>query len=140
MKTTIEVNGEQIEVDLDNLSEEELKAYNIKVNNGEEGFIRPKRRALRKIRGILPLICIMAFFLCGFLIPGGWCWSWSILLLIPLFETLLSFDSKPVRRIIATIATLIIIAGTIFIGSYFGVWSWCWVFFLLIPIVHILAE
>ena len=67
MKTTIEVNGEQIEVDLDNLSEEELKAYNIKVNNGEEGFIRPKRRALRKIRGILPLICIMAFFLCGFL-------------------------------------------------------------------------
>ena len=140
MKTKIEVNGEEIDVDLDNLSEEELKEYNIKVNNGEEGFIRPKRKAVRKIRQIIPLICIMAFFLCGFLIPNGWRWSWTILLLIPFFETLLSFESKKTRRIIASCLTLIIIAGTIFIGCYFHVWSWCWVFFFLIPIVHILAE
>ena len=139
MKTTIEVNGREVEVDLENLTEEELKEYNIKVNEGEEGYIRPKRKAVKKIRQIIPILCVMAFFLCGFLL-NGWVWSWSILLLIPVFEVLLSFEKKSVRRAIASGLSLIVIAGTIVIGTVFHQWHWCWVLFFLIPVIHILAE
>ena len=140
MKTTVEINGEQVEVDLDSLTEEELKKYNIRYNKGAQTFTRPKRKALRKIKSIIPLICLMAFFLCGFFTTKGWHWSWTILLLIPVLESVLAFENKSTRRIIASTASLFIIFGIFFCGFYFSVWSWIWVFFFLIPIIHILAE
>jgi hypothetical protein len=46
MKTTIEVNGEVISVDLENLTEEEAKKYNINFNI-------PKRESNKSSGGVI---------------------------------------------------------------------------------------
>jgi len=139
MKTKIEVDGKTIEVDLEKMSEEELKNYDINITNKKEESNK-KRVAIRKIRGIIPLVVLMAFFLCGFLIEGGFRWSWSLFFLIPILESLLSVRNRNIRRIASGILTILIIGGTIFLGSFFHIWTWCWVFFFLVPIVYIILE
>ena len=78
MKTTIEVNGEVIEIDLDNLTEEEAKKFNINFDIPKEedlkgsGWVITTHKIKSKFLRILFFLSLMAFFLCGFLIEDGW--------------------------------------------------------------------
>ena len=130
MKTKVIIDGEEIEMDLD---EDEINEQKVISKD-------PKRKAVKKIKAIIPLACVMGFLLCGFLIPGGWAWSWSILILIPFLESVLAVEKQQTRRIVASIASLLVVGAVFFFGFYFHQWRWIWVLFFLIPIIHILAE
>lgn len=139
MKTEIEVNGKIVEVDLENMSEEEMEDYNINITNKKDNRYA-KSRTIGKIKAVIPILSLMAFLLCGFLIEGGWRWSWSLLFITPVVESLLALKNKGLRRASAVVLSLLIIGGTIFIGCFFGVWRWCWVLFFLVPVVHIILD
>lgn len=135
MKTIIDDNGTKIEIEVDSeeIEENENKCtftFNKKSNN----------KISTKIRKILPIVSLMAFFLCGFLIDNGWTWSWALLLISPFIESFLKLKNKSIKKAIASLLDMIIIALVIILGFYFHIWSWCWVFFFLIPIVHIILE
>lgn len=135
MKTVIDDNGTKIEIEVDSeeIEENEDKCtftFNKKTNN----------KISTKIRKILPILSLMAFFLCGFLIDNGWTWSWALLLISPFIESFLKLKNKSIKKAIASLLDMIIITLVIFLGFYFHIWSWCWVFFFLIPIAHIILE
>lgn len=135
MKTVIDDNGTKIEIEVDSeeIEENEDKCtftFNKKINN----------KISTKIRKILPILSLMAFFLCGFLIDNGWTWSWALLLISPFIESFLKLKNKSIKKAIASLLDMIIITLVIFLGFYFHIWSWCWVFFFLIPIAHIILE
>lgn len=135
MKTVIDDNGTKIEIEVDSeeIEENEDKCtftFNKKTNN----------KISTKIRKILPIVSLMAFFLCGFLIDNGWTWSWTLLLISPFIESFLKLKNKSIKKAIASLLDMVIIALVIFLGCYFHIWSWCWVFFFLIPIAHIILE
>ena len=135
MKTIIDDNGTKIEIEVDSeeIEENEDKCtftFNKKSNN----------KILAKIRKILPIVSLMAFFLCGFLIDNGWTWSWSLLLISPFIESFLKLKNKSIKKAMASLLDMIIITLVIILGFYFHIWSWCWVFFFLIPIAHIILE
>lgn len=135
MKTVIDDNGTKIEIEVDSeeIEENEDKCtftFNKKTNN----------KISTKIRKILPILSLMAFFLCGFLIDNGWTWSWTLLLISPFIESFLKLKNKSIKKAIASLLDMIIIILVIFLGCYFHIWSWCWVFFFLIPIAHIILE
>ena len=135
MKTVIDDNGTKIEIEVDSeeIEENEDKCtftFNKKTNN----------KISTKIRKILPILSLMAFFLCGFLIDNGWTWSWALLLISPFIESFLKLKNKSIKKAIASLLDMIIIILVIFLGCYFHIWSWCWVFFFLIPIAHIILE
>lgn len=135
MKTVIDDNGTKIEIEVDSeeIEENEDKCtftFNKKTNN----------KISTKIRKILPILSLMAFFLCGFLIDNGWTWSWALLLISPFIESFLKLKNKSIKKAIASLLDMIIIVLVIFLGCYFHIWSWCWVFFFLIPIAHIILE
>lgn len=135
MKTVIDDNGTKIEIEVDSeeIEENEDKCtftFNKKTNN----------KISTKIRKILPILSLMAFFLCGFLIDNGWTWSWALLLISPFIESFLKLKNKSIKKAIASLLDMIIITLVIFLGCYFHIWSWCWVFFFLIPIAHIILE
>lgn len=135
MKTVIDDNGTKIEIEVDSeeIEENEDKCtftFNKKTNN----------KISTKIRKILPILSLMAFFLCGFLIDNGWTWSWTLLLISPFIESFLKLKNKSIKKAIASLLDMTIIILVIFLGCYFHIWSWCWVFFFLIPIAHIILE
>lgn len=135
MKTIIDDNGTKIEIEVDSeeIEENEDKCtftFNKKSNN----------KISAKIRKILPIVSLMAFFLCGFLIDNGWTWSWSLLLISPFIESFLKLKNKSIKKAMASLLDMIIITLVIILGFYFHIWSWCWVFFFLIPIAHIILE
>ena len=144
MKTKIEVNGKEIDVDLENLKEDELGDYNIHINDDITHHIYKyspyKKKVLRKVKSVLSIICFMAFLLCGLLIDKGFRWSWALLLLIPVINFLYSLRNKSARRIIASILIVMILGSIFTFGFVFSLWSWIWVFFFLIPIVLIITE
>ena len=104
MKTTIEVNGEVIEIDLENLSEDEAKKYNINFNipKKEEkkgsGWVITTHKLKSKFLRILFLLSLMAFFLCGFLIDGGWSWSWALFFVTPVVSGFLDLFKKTKKQ------------------------------------------
>ena len=147
MKTTIEVNGEMYEVDLDNLTEEEAKKYNININTekkepkGSSGWIITSYKIKSKFLRILFLLSLMAFFLCGFLLDDGWSWSWSLLLVTPIMSSIIDLFRKPAKHAFKTIMTLLVVAAFFLCGFLIeGGWAWSWVLFLLIPIWSIVVE
>lgn len=132
MKTVIDDNGTKIEIEVDSEENEDkcTFTFNKKINN----------KISTKIRKILPILSLMAFFLCGFLIDNGWTWSWALLLISPFIESFLKLKNKSIKKAIASLLDMIIITLVIFLGFYFHIWSWCWVLFFLIPIAHIILE
>ena len=147
MKTTIEVNGEVIEIDLENLTEEEAKKYNINFNipNREEtkgtGWVITTHKIRSKFLRILFLLSLMAFFLCGYLIEGGWSWSWSLFFVTPIMSGFLDLFKKSKKQIFKTIMTFLIIGAFFACGFLLeNAWRWCWVLFFLFPIVNITVE
>lgn len=147
MKTTIEVNGEVISVDLENLTEEEAKKYNINFNiplretNKSSGWVITTNKIRSKFLRVLFFLSLMAFFLCGFLIEGGWSWSWAILFVTPFMSAFIDMFKKPKKQIFKTIMSLLVISGFFACGFLIeGAWKWCWVLFFLIPIFNITVE
>ena len=104
MKTKIEVNGEVIEIDLENLSEEEAKKFNINFNipnkesEATNGWVIATHKIRSKFLRILFLLSLMAFFLCGFLIEDGWSWSWMLLLATPIMSSIIDVFKKPKKK------------------------------------------
>lgn len=136
MKTIINEDGKKVEIEID----VEDTTIEVEENETSTFTFTYKKTILSKVRRILPILSLMAFFLCGFLVEGGWTWSWSLLFISPIFETILKFRKKGLKKIVLAILDLIIIAGIIILGCTLHIWSWCWVLFFLIPIVHIILE
>ena len=147
MKTKIEVNGEVIELDLENLSEEEAKKYNINFNipnyesSYETGWVIKTHKLKSKFLRILFLLSLMAFFLCGFLIDGGWSWSWALLLVTPFVSSICDIFRKPKKQAFRAIMSFLVVCAFFACGFLIdGAWKWCWVLFFLIPIFNISVE
>lgn len=148
MKTFIEVDGQKVEIDLENLSKEEAEKYNIHINtddytdnveNHSFHFSFKDRSIKKKITSVIFLISLMAFFLCGFLLHG-WGWSWTLLLINPVLNILLNLSNKPFKKAIESLVTLVVIGIMLYIGIVHGGWYWCWVLIFIIPIFNIILE
>lgn len=146
MKTTIEVNGQEVEVDLENMSQQDQKQYNIYVNDDKKERKSVKKllrinRHWNKFMRVLPILCLIAFFLCGFLIEGGWTWSWAFILVTPFAHMFISLIDKKLKTIISVLFSCMCLAAMLLIGFLVpGGWRWSWVLLLLIPVFEILVE
>ena len=101
MKTTIEVDGKEVEVELENLSKEEQEKYGINVSSEEPKTTKviKRRKSVSKLLRILPFLVLIAFFLCGFLLEG-WVWCWSFFLLIPFAHIVTGLFEKSAKTIL----------------------------------------
>ncbi len=143
-KTTINVNGEEIDVDFETMDAEEAEKMGIYIKKDKESKDAQARRKAKKIKnkimGVVPLLALMAFFLLGFL-ADAWSWCWLVFLAIPIFAIILNISSKNLKGQIYSMITLAVIASILVIGFTIpGGWSWSWVLIFIIPIVSIIIE
>lgn len=142
MKTTIEVNGKETEVELDQLSKEEQEQYGIHMSDDEPKVKKSHTWNLHntKVMRVLPFFVLIAFFLCGFLLDG-WRWCWSFFLLIPLSHMLVGLFSKRIKTVAYIIFSLCVFAAIFLCGFLIeGGWHWSWCFIFAIPAFGILVE
>ena len=80
------------------------------------------------------LSSIIAMFLIGALVKGGWSWSWTLILFA---ASLVSLFKAIAKKNPAVFAFPVLIAGLYCLfGILFGWWHPGWVMFLLIPIFY----
>lgn len=81
---------------------------------------------------------IIAFVLVGLLVDGGWGWSWTILMLIPLVPSLMSAIRKRDANHFAY--PILVTAVYCLLGILGGYWHPYWVMFLTIPLYYALVN
>lgn len=141
-KTRIIVDGEEVEIDFETLTDEQAQKYGIHINR-ESPYVL-KRFKLSKfnnrIIAAIPLICVMTYLLLGFLVDKGWTYGLLVFVAIPTFSVLLSSQAKGWKAKFISIMSLLIVIGVILLSIYLpGAVAWAWVLLLLIPIISILA-
>ena len=78
------------------------------------------------------LICVLIHCLWGMSgILGGWSYSWTIFLTIPVYYLIVSMIQK--RKLITLCYPLIVVAIFLLLGFCFDLWNICWVIFLIVP-------
>ncbi|MBQ8292974.1 MAG: hypothetical protein IJX78_04095 [Bacilli bacterium] len=140
-KITINVNGEEMEVDFDTLDKETAEKLGINIHKEDDHIVIKKKNKWRgiknKITGITPFVVLIAFFLTGFLLDA-WSWNWTFFLAIPVVSILLNIKFSRPKKAISSILCLVILAAYFLTGFFLHIWSWNWVLFFLMPIVWIL--
>lgn len=86
-----------------------------------------------------PIICTIAYLLCGFLdLLGGWHPAWIIFVTIPVYYTLV--EAIYARRF-STFAYPVLTAVIYLIfGCYFGNWHPSWIIFVTVPVYYSIAS
>ncbi len=141
-KITINVNGEEMEVDFDTLDAETAAKLGINIHK-EDGYkVNKKKSTWKKIKnkiiGITPFVVLIAFFLTGFLLDA-WHWNWAFFLAIPVVSIVLNIKFTYPKKAISSVLCLLILAAYFVTGFMLHIWSWNWVLFFLMPIVWILC-
>lgn len=140
-KITINVNGEEMEVDFDTLDKETAEKLGINIHKEDDRVIVKKKNTWRsvknKIIGITPFVVLIAFFLTGFLMDA-WRWNWTFFLAIPIVSIILNIKFTRPKKVISSVLCLLILAAYFVSGFVFHIWSWNWVLFFLLPIVGII--
>ena len=86
-----------------------------------------------------PIICAIAYLLCGFYnVLGGWALSWVIFVTIPIYYSLVEAIYK---RRFAEFAYPVFAAFVYLIfGLYYGNWHPSWIIFVTIPVYYPIAS
>jgi len=91
--------------------------------------------------GSVAILAVIAYLLCGFLIPSsyyGWGCSWIVFFLIPLVPSFVEAIYK--RKFCAFAYPVLVTAVYLLLGMVWGFWNPYWVLFLTIPVYYIIFE
>ena len=125
---------------------EENEVYDengVRINFNNSGN---KRRAINKIRSLIPIVCLAVFLSIGFFVEDSWGKAWLVFLLIPVLEIFLSAITSNTKKKIMLFTMLIAIAIYVGLGIFLGAmgYSYVWlkllVVFLIIPMVSIIIR
>lgn len=86
-----------------------------------------------------PIICTIAYLLCGFLdLLGGWHPTWIIFVTIPVYYTLVeAIYSRRFSKFAYPVLTAVIY---LIFGCYFGNWHPSWIIFVTVPVYYSIAS
>ena len=85
-----------------------------------------------------PVVCVIAYLLMGFLIPGTWGWGWIVFLTIPLYYTLgEAIVSKNPHHFAYPVLVVIVY---LCLGFFAKLWHPGWLVFLTIPLYYTLFK
>ena len=136
-----EVEYERI-IKIENGIEKELTKEKLTTENGVTFVIDENKsgytRVGKKIMGITPLLCVVAFLLIGF-VWGYWHPGWLVFLLIPIMSDILK-SRRSVAHAIKSIINTAVIVAYVCIGVLTGVWHPTWLMFFIIPITNIIVD
>lgn len=102
-----------------------------KINMKDSKHITPLFEVI--VNAFLPMLVIVAYLLCGFLIPNGEGWRnyWVLFFLIPIVPSLLLAIRK--RRFCVFAFPVFVVALYLTLGMFLSIWHPTWVMFLAIP-------
>ena len=88
------------------------------------------------INAINPLAIVIAYLLCGFLIPNGEGWRnyWVLFFLIPIIPSLLV--AIRTKKFCAFAFPVLVVMVYLAIGMFINLWHPTWVMFLFIPVYY----
>lgn len=130
-------DGEEVHISGDGIFVKD-KEDEVNIGCGKNHAFKPSKYEIIKgaVTGSFTLLCVVAFLLLGFLLPGGigWTTGWIIFLFIPIVASL--FTACHRRRITAFAMPVLVAAVYMFLGMGFGLWHPYWIIFLAIPIFY----
>ena len=94
-----------------------------------------KWRLLEKIAdSVTPLLVLVAYLLCGFLLPNGWSHYWVLFFLIPIIPTLFKAIEK--KRFCVFAYPVLVVGVYLTLGMFLGLWHPMWILFITIPLYY----
>lgn len=114
----------------------------IKIRGGHVYVNGRERRAVNEafnwLNASVPLLCVIAYLLMGFLTPWGWRIGWLVFFLIPIIPSLVSAIR---RRKASRFAYPLFVTGVyLLLGMWLGLWHPWWILFLTIPVYYTLCS
>lgn len=85
-----------------------------------------------------PIVCVIAYLLMGFLIPGTWGWGWIVFLAIPLYYTL--GEAIASRNPHHFAYPVLVVVVYLLMGFFLHLWHPGWLVFLTIPLYYTLFK
>ena len=92
-----------------------------------------------KFTSALPLMCVVAYLLLGFLLDL-WHPGWLVFLLIPILPTFFNVFSKNKKSSWMSLIVLLTVAIYLTVGFVFQLWHPNWIIFFIIPIASIFID
>lgn len=85
-----------------------------------------------------PILCVTAYLLLGFLVPGGWACGWLVFLTVPLYYSL----GKAIQRRNAHHFAYPVLVALVYLtlGMLYSLWHPYWLLFLTIPLYYSLFS
>ena len=143
--TVEEKNGEKVEIGWTGLKinvnkSDDKTGGRVTVDDGGVNIdISSQKKTKFWLEVPYPIICVIAYLLCGSLnLLGGWHPAWIIFVTIPVYYTLVEAIYK---RRFSTFAYPVLCAVVFLIlGCYFGYWHPGWIIFLTVPVYYPIAS
>lgn len=113
--------------------------------NYDPNEVRQGRSVGKKIRAVVPLLCILAYLICG-LFFKLWGYGALVFLAIPITEITVSAISSTAKKrvmLLTLLLCIILYVGGAFLLTYLGVtyaWLKLLIVFILIPIVSTIIK
>ena len=115
-----------------------------KISMGEDGHLcvnleTKKKKTRFWLEVPYPIICAIAYVLCGFYnVLGGWSLSWIIFVTVPVYYTLVEaiYDKKFTKFAYPVLCAFIYL----YLGLYQGNWHPSWLIFATVAIYYPIAE
>ena len=135
----------KIETEVDDLEVDESELYETvyynekELNNGDKLHVKITRPTRFWLQVPYPIICALAYLLCGFYdVFGGWKLSWIIFVTVPVYYTLVEaiYDKKFTKFAYPVLCAFVYL----YLGLYQGNWHPSWVIFVTVAIYYPIAE
>ena len=135
----------KIETEVDDLEVDESELYETvyynekELNNGDKLHVKITRPTRFWLQVPYPIICALAYLLCGFYdVFGGWELSWIIFVTVPVYYTLVEaiYDKKFTKFAYPVLCAFVYL----YLGLYQGNWHPSWVIFVTVAIYYPIAE
>ena len=126
--------------------EETYEQNGVEINFGRSGgnrvhinIGRAKSKVIRKLSALLPLVCMIAFFVLGFCF-NLWHPGWAVFLIIPVGEIILNMFTKKGKALVMSLTVVVCFIAFMVLGLVWNLWHPGWLVFLLLPIVGVIAD
>ena len=146
----VDGSGEEVHIDTDGIhiktnkniddddgDDDDDDIVDVKMKDVEDIHWRKKGKwgLMEKIAdSITPLLVVIAYLLCGFLLPNGWSHYWVLFFLIPIVPTLIKAIDK--RRFCVFAYPVLVVGVYLTLGMFFGLWHPMWILFITIPVYY----
>lgn len=145
MRIKINKNGKETIIDINNKYIEEVEEET-NVEDLDDNIIyigKNKKKNGKsfksKFTSALPLMCVVAYLLLGFLLDL-WHPGWLVFLLIPILPTFFNVFSKNKKSSWMSLIVLLTVAIYLTVGFVFQLWHPNWIIFFIIPIASIFID